>query len=110
DASLFPCLEAQIVDLADEIAYLTHDIDDGLKADMLTVDDLNCTRLYRQTAAAARDASPRAEPGVVRYQTVIRMIDAMVTDLVTNIDAEVGRASIRSVDDVRRAGRALARF
>src|SRR5271166_3647507 len=55
DPSLHPCLEAQIVDLADEIAYLAHDVDDGLKADMLTVDDLNCTRLFRQTAAAAHD-------------------------------------------------------
>ena len=103
DPSLFPCLEAQIVDLADEIAYLAHDVDDGLKADMLTVDDLNCTRLFRQAAAAAHEASPRAEPGVVRYQTVIRMIDAMVTDLVTNIDAELERGSIRSVE--RRAAR-----
>jgi phosphatidylglycerophosphate synthase len=52
DPALFPCLEAQIVDLADEIAYLAHDVDDGLKADMLTVEDLNGTHLFRQAAAA----------------------------------------------------------
>ncbi len=110
DPSLFPCLEAQIVDLADEIAYLAHDVDDGLKSQMLTVDDLNRSRLFREAAAAARAASPRAEPGVARYQTVIRMIDAMVSDLLTNISAELERDSIRGVDDVRRAGRALASF
>ena len=104
DPSLFPCLEAQIVDLADEIAYLAHDVDDGLKAEMLTVDDLNSTRLFREAAAAAHEASPRAEPGVVRYQTVIRMIDAMVTDLVTNINAELERAL-----DSQRRGRAARR-
>ncbi|HZO83152.1 MAG TPA: deoxyguanosinetriphosphate triphosphohydrolase [Candidatus Binataceae bacterium] len=110
DAALYPCLEAQIVDLADEIAYLAHDVDDGHKAQMLTLDELNRSRLFRESDAAARAASPHAAAGVARYQTVIRMIDAMVTDLVTNIDAELRRAAIQSVDDVRRAGRALAGF
>jgi dGTPase len=110
DPALFPCLEAQIVDLADEIAYLAHDVDDGQKAQMLTLDDLNRSRLFRDATAAAHALSTRAEPGVARYQTVIRMIDAMVTDLVSNIDAELKRGSINSVDDARRAGRALAGF
>src|SRR5208282_4850094 len=47
DPALYPCLEAQIVDLADEIAYLAHDADDGVKAGMLTVADLATTELYR---------------------------------------------------------------
>src|SRR5215472_9673777 len=110
DPEQYPCLEGQIVDLADEIAYLAHDVDDGLKAGMLSVEELDSVRLYRQAAAAAREASPRAEPGVARYQTVIRMIDSMVTDLVVNIDAELERGAIGSVDDVRRARRALANF
>jgi dGTPase len=110
DAALFPCLESQIVDLADEIAYLAHDVDDGQKAQMLTLDDLNHSLLFRESAAAAHALSPHAEAGVARYQSVIRMIDAMVTDLVTNIGAELERNSIRSVGDVRRAGRALASF
>ena len=54
DASTYPCLEAQIVDLADEIAYLAHDVDDGLKAQMLTVEKLNASALLRESAAAAR--------------------------------------------------------
>src|ERR1700730_524795 len=110
DPSLYPCLEAQIVDLADEIAYLAHDVDDGLKSQMLTVDDLSRSRLCREAAAAAHQASPQAGPGVARYQTVIRMIDAMVTDLVNNINADLERDSIRSVDNGRRAGGGLASF
>src|SRR5580658_6632376 len=43
DPSTYPCLEAQIVDLADEIAYLAHDVDDGLKAQMLTVEELSAS-------------------------------------------------------------------
>src|SRR6266436_9888517 len=84
DASTYPCLEAQIVDLADEIAYLAHDVDDGLKAQMLSVEELNASSLYRESGAAARDAHPSAEMRVLRYQTVIRMIDAMSTDLMMN--------------------------
>jgi dGTPase len=109
DPSTYPCLEAQIVDLADEIAYLAHDVDDGLKAQMLTVEQLNESALFRTSASAARDAFPGAETRVIRYQTVIRMIDAMSTDLMMNLAAQLER-NIRSVSDVRRAGRALARF
>jgi dGTPase len=110
DASTYPCLEAQIVDLADEIAYLAHDVDDGLKAQMLSVEELNASALFRESAASARDAYPSAEMRVIRYQTVIRMIDAMSTDLMTNLAGELERNKIRSVDDVRKAGRVLACF
>src|SRR5271169_3048727 len=51
DPATYPCLEAQIVDLADEIAYLGHDVDDGLKAGMLTVEELGQSRLYRDATA-----------------------------------------------------------
>jgi dGTPase len=110
DPSTYPCLEAQIVDLADEIAYLAHDVDDGLKAQMLTVEELNASALFRESAAAARDGSPSAEMRVIRYQTVIRMIDSMSTDLMSNLAGELERNNIRSVEDVRKAGRALASF
>ena len=109
DQNTYPSLEAQIVDLADEIAYLAHDVDDGLKAQMLTVEQLNESALFRTSAAAARDAFPAAEMRVIRYQTVIRMIDAMSTDLMMSLAAQLER-NIGSVDDVRRAGRALAVF
>jgi dGTPase len=109
DPSTYPCLEAQIVDLADEIAYLGHDVDDGLKAGMLTVEELAQSQLYREASAPVRLAAP-LEVSIERYQTVRRIIDAMATDLVTNLDAEIQRAHIESVDAVRRAGSALAVF
>ena len=109
DPSTHPCLEAQIVDLADEIAYLGHDVDDGLKAGMLTVEELEQSQAYRDASAPARLGAPH-EVSIERYQTVRRMIDAMATDLVTSLDAEIQREHIDSVDAVRRAGRALAVF
>ncbi|MGO9265611.1 MAG: deoxyguanosinetriphosphate triphosphohydrolase [Candidatus Binataceae bacterium] len=108
DPALYPCLEAQIVDLADEIAYLAHDADDGVKAGMLTVANLETTQIYRdaRSSITALDSDPR----LARYQIVNRMIDLMVTDLVANIDHELGAADVASVDQVRQAGRALASF
>src|SRR5229473_4975393 len=52
DPALYPCLEAQIVDLADEIAYLAHDADDGVEAAMLTAKDLEASRIYRAARSA----------------------------------------------------------
>src|SRR5215831_14471425 len=68
DPTLYPCLEAQIVDLADEIAYLAHDADDGLKAQMLTEADLDGSRLYREARSAAIAAHPADDERIVRYQ------------------------------------------
>jgi dGTPase len=110
DATTYPCLEAQIVDLADEIAYLAHDVDDGLKAQMLTIDQLNESALFRHSAAAALSDFPSADYRVLRFQTVNRMIDAMSTDLIVNLAAELDRCNIGSIEDVRKAGRALASF
>jgi dGTPase len=111
DPSLYPCLEAQIVDLADEIAYLGHDVDDGLKSGMLSREDLDAAQLVRTADRAVREAFPDIERrGGGRYQLVIRMIDMMVTDLIGNIDRELTAAGITSVDDVRRASRPLASF
>ena len=71
DPSLYPCLEAQIVDLADEIAYLAHDADDGVKAQMLTVEELMESRLYREAAAAARARGAAGDPHLMRHQTKV---------------------------------------
>ena len=110
DPELYPCLEAQIVDLADEIAYLAHDVDDGLKSQMLTPADLERSSMYREARLTALAANPGIDERVARYQTVIRMINVMVTDLTAGIDRELDRAGIASVAAVRRAGRVLSNF
>ena len=106
----WPCLEAQIVDLADEIAYLGHDIDDGIKSGMLTADELMSSRLFRDANKAARAAAPGQPANIERYQTVRRIIDAMATDLSRNLATETANAGIKSIDEVHKAGRALAIF
>ncbi|HLW71184.1 MAG TPA: deoxyguanosinetriphosphate triphosphohydrolase [Candidatus Binataceae bacterium] len=108
EPSRYPGLEAQIVDLADEIAYLTHDADDGVKAGMLTTAELEASRLYCEARRAVAGGVDDAR--IVRYQTAIKMIDLMVTDFVANIDRELSDRKIDSVEAIQEAGRALAVF
>src|SRR6266478_5195144 len=78
DADKAPTLEAQIVDYADEIAYNAHDIDDGLKSEMLRHEDLDGATIWREHHDAARRACAHADVQIVRYQTTRRIIDTFV--------------------------------
>ena len=79
DATQAPCLEAQIVDFADEIAYNAHDIDDGLKSGMLDPDDLATVPLWADALADVRREAPDAPVNIQRYQGVRRVIDRLVS-------------------------------
>ncbi len=96
-----PLLEAQIVDYADEIAYNAHDIDDGLESGMLRIEDLTGVRLWDRHYGPAAEVCKGASVQVVRYQTVRRIIDAMVRDFITNIEAAIAANKIDSVSGVR---------
>lgn len=110
DLGHWPSLEAQVAAIADDIAYDNHDIDDGLRAGLLTLDMLmgqpwvaaNYRRVEARYPAAPRDRLLRE---LVRDQ-----IGMMVNDVIANTIAKVGEAGVASVDDVRAAARQLAGF
>ncbi|HWP65220.1 MAG TPA: deoxyguanosinetriphosphate triphosphohydrolase [Candidatus Limnocylindria bacterium] len=110
DATLAPCLEAQIVDFADEVAYTAHDVDDGLKSGMLDPDELESVSLWRRAIEEARRAGPTASVAVHRYQAVRRLIDWMVTDLTTTLLARLEREGIDSLAAVRAVKPRLVEF
>jgi dGTPase len=109
DASLAPCLEAQIVDFADEIAYTAHDVDDGLKSGMLDPDDLETVDLWRAAMDEAR-RSGETTVSVQRYQAVRRLIDWMVSDLIRTLGARITRDDIDSLAAVRKVKPRLVDF
>jgi dGTPase len=98
-----PSLEAQIVNLADQIAYNNHDVDDGLRSGLLTVEQFNSVSLFaRHAAEARREFSGLGERRLV-HETVRRMIGALVTDLLAESARRIADAGVASLADVREA-------
>ena len=105
-----PSLEAQVANLADEIAYNNHDVDDGLRAGLLDIDTLTGTAFFREQHDAVRARWPELQGRRVVHETVRAMINRQATDLLDTSSAAIGAANPRSVDDVRGLHRALIRF
>jgi len=110
DPGRAPCLEAQIVDLADEIAYNTHDIDDGLKSGLLTSEQLHGVSLWRAIFGAVSAQYPTAGFRIWRYQVQRTLIDTLVTDLIQTVSTRLREWEIENVDDLRDSGRPIVGF
>ncbi len=98
---LQPSLEAQAADVADEIAYSNHDLEDGLRAGLLDLTALEQVTLWRDAHRAVRQDLPEASLRVQVAQTIIRLINQLVTDLLEASAARIESAGVASVDDVR---------
>src|SRR5512140_2410688 len=75
-------LEAQLANLADEIAYNNHDVDDGLRSGLITLEQLSGVRLFASHLDAVRRAYPRLDERLVTHETIRRMINTQVNDLI----------------------------
>jgi dGTPase len=97
-----PSLEAQIANLADEIAYNNHDVDDGLRSGLITLDQLVEVPLFRRHFDEADRLYPQASERRRINETVRRMINALVLDLVAHSQANIAAAAPASIAEVRR--------
>jgi dGTPase len=107
---LQPTLEAQLANVADEIAYNNHDVDDGLRAGLLSVEELRTTQLFREQHDTVIERWPDLDGRRLVHEIVRRMIGRVVDDLVAASGALLQAAGPGCADDVRQAGRPLIGF
>ena len=102
-----PGLEAQVADVADAIAYNNHDVDDGLRAGLLKLDQLREQPLFGRPYDEVRSHYPDLEDRRLVYEIIRRMIGTVVNDLIDNTQRNLAESKVQSIDDVREAGRPL---
>jgi dGTPase len=107
----YPPIEAQLIDLADEIAYLTSDLDDGLDSGIIQLDQVReSSPLFRRCHDSAVAEHPNARPRLTVSEAIRRMLNALVTDLIREVDRRVDSGGIATLDQVRRAPGRVAAF
>jgi dGTPase len=96
-----PGLEAQLANFADEIAYNNHDVEDGIRAGLISVDELLTVPLFREYHGEVHAKYPALAGRRQVYEILRRMINRLVTDLIDASAARLGAAGVRSIAEVR---------
>jgi dGTPase len=105
-----PGLEAQLANLSDEIAYNNHDVDDGIRAGLISIDELRELAVFRRQHEVVSRLYPGLGTRRLVHEVVRRMIDYLVNDLIDTSAASIAAAAPSSAADVRALGDPLLRF
>ena len=106
----FASLEAQIASLSDDIAYQNHDLDDGLRAGLFDIEDIIEMPLVGPILQGLRKSHPNLDRSRLIHELVRRVINAMVTDLLTETRERLARQQPKSAQHIRGAGAPIAAF
>ncbi|MCI1190479.1 deoxyguanosinetriphosphate triphosphohydrolase [Calidifontimicrobium sp. SYSU G02091] len=98
-----PSLEAQLVNVADEIAYSAHDIDDGVRSGLLTLEQLEAVPLVARYLAAARADHPRLAGRRLLFETIRRLLSQLVYDVIDHTGERLRQLAPVDADAARRA-------
>ncbi len=110
ELSTYASAEAQVAALADDIAYHSHDLDDGWRAQLLSPADLAHLPVVGEALAAARVASLDVPPPRLRHETIRRVIHALITDLVAETRRRIDALAPRDADAIRAAKAPVVAF
>ena len=105
-----PGLEAQLANIADAIAYNNHDVDDGFRAGLLSIEQLREQPLFASGYDEVHRLYPDLEDRRLIYEIIRRMIGTVVTDLIETTQRNIDASDPRSINDIRQAGKPLAAF
>ncbi len=94
-----PILEIQVVDIADEIAYDNHDLDDGITSSLIKEDDLSSLKLWSDREKEFQKRCPGVKGEMRKYQIIRSLIDAQVTDVINRAEVNIKRFKIRKTED-----------
>ena len=103
-----PCMEAQLANLADEIAYNNHDVDDGLRSGLITLEQLEAVEVFAVQRREVELAYPGLAGRRLIHETIRRMINLMALDLIGQTEANIAAHRVETLDDVHRAPRLIA--
>jgi len=105
-----PTLEAQVVDIADEIAYDNHDLDDGLTSGLLEVKDLREIELFDKAYLEVNAKYGKIDKNKMKFQVIKYLINSQVTDLIKETERALKEAHLKSAEDAKKLKRKIVNF
>jgi dGTPase len=96
-----PTLETQIVSIADEIAYNSHDLDDGLKSGILTLEQLNTVEMWKELHTLLDKTMKTHDKEIVKRRTIRNLIGTQIKDVIENSAEKIKKSNVSSLDDIR---------